>query len=106
MLRPLDLQDNFSKAPLAAREQNIQQIRGEVTQHNVAQQMDQEHVLDHSRIRESGEADGAETRVDDHDRQPGKQKRQRRQQHDDEAAADQERPRPLVVGDGHIDITV
>ena len=81
MLRPLDLQDNFSKAPLAAREQNIQQIRGEVTQHNMAQQMDQEHVLDHSRIRESGEADGAETRVDDHDRQPGEQKRQRRQQH-------------------------
>ena len=106
MLRPLDLQDNYSKAPMAAREQNIQQIRGEVTQQNIAQQMDQEHVLDHSRIRESGKTNGAEMRVDDHDRQPGEQKRQRRQQQDDEAAADQEQHRPLVVADGHIDITV
>ena len=106
MLRPLDLQDNFSKAPLAAREQNIQQIRGEVTQHNMAQQMDQEHVLDHSRVRKSVETDGAETRVDDHDRQPGKKQRQRRQQQDDENGVDQQQTRPLVVGDGHIDVTV
>ena len=102
MLRPLDLQDNFSKAPLVAREQHIQQSRPEVTQYNLAQQFDQERVLDHSRIRESAEPDEAENRVDDHDRQPGDQRRRRRRR-DEEATATAEHP--LVVGDGHIDIT-
>ena len=106
MLRPLDLQDNFSKAPLAAREQHIQQIRGEVTQHNLAQQRDQEHILDHSRIRETDETDETENRVDDHDRQPGEQQRRRRQRSEDETEATEGHHSPLIVGDGHIDITV
>ncbi len=104
MLRPMDLQDNFSKAPLVAREQNIQQLRPTITQHNLAQQADQEHIHDHSRIRESDEADEAQNRVDDHDRQPGQQQQQKRQQPDPVEA--KETPRPRIVGDGHIDITV
>lgn len=104
MLRPMDLQDNFSKAPLAAREQSIQQLRPTITQHNLAQQAAQEQVLDHSRIRESAEADEAQNRVDDHDRQPGQQQRKKRQR--DETAEAETRPRPIVVADGHIDITV
>ena len=104
MLRPMDLQDNFSKAPLVAREQNIQQLRPTITQHNLAQQADQEHIHDHSRVRESAGADKAQNRVDDHDRQPGQQQQKKRQQPDPVKA--KETPRPRIVGDGHIDITV
>ena len=104
MLRPMDLQDNFSKAPLVAREQNIQQLRPTITQHNLAQQADQEHIHDHSRIRESDEADEAQNRVDAHAHQPG-QKQQKKRQHPDPIEA-KETPRPRIVGDGHIDVTV
>jgi len=104
MLRPLDLQDNFSKAPLAAREQNIQQIRPAVTQHNLAQQADQEQILANSRVREAAEADETQNRVDDHDRQPGQQQRKKRNQ--DETDEIEVTVRPQVLSDGHIDITV
>ncbi|HIG54519.1 MAG TPA: hypothetical protein EYQ18_11155 [Candidatus Handelsmanbacteria bacterium] len=104
MLRPMDLQDNFSKAPLVAREQNIHQLRPTITQHNLAQQAAEEHIHNRSRIRESAEADEAQNRVDDHDRQPGQQQQKKRQQPD--AVETKETPRPRIVGDGHIDITV
>ncbi len=105
MLRPLDLQDNFSKAPLAAREQNLQQIRPEVTQHNLTQQLAQENALNQSRIRESAEADEVENRVDDHDRQPGDRERRRRQQ-DSETAPPEDQDRLQISDDGHIDIII
>ena len=105
MLRPLDLQDNFSKAPLAAREQHLQQIRPEVTQHNLAQQLDEENARNQSRIRETAETDEVENRVDDHDRQAGDRERRRRQQ-EDETASPEDRDRTQVGNDGHIDIII
>ena len=105
MLRPLDLQDNFSKAPLAAREQHLQQIRPEVTQHNLAQQLDEENARNQSRIRETAETDEVENRVDDHDRQPGDREQQRRQQ-EDEPAPPEGRDRIQISDDGHIDIII
>ena len=105
MLRPLDLQDNFSKAPLAAREQNLQQIRPEVTQHNLTQQLDQENARNQSRIRESAEADEVKNRVDDHDRQPGYRERRQRQQQD-ETAPPKDPERIQSGNDGHIDIII
>ena len=65
MLRPTDLQDNFSKAPMAAREQHVLQTRPDQAQHNIARQQDRERVLDHSRISPNENAEPNENRVDD-----------------------------------------
>jgi len=50
-MRPVDLQDNFSKAPLAAREQHIQQTRADNAQYQAAQQQGKEHVTDQRRVK-------------------------------------------------------
>ena len=65
MLRPTDLQDNFSKAPMAAREQHVLQTRPDQAQHNIARQQDRERILDHSRISPNENAEPNENRVDD-----------------------------------------
>lgn len=108
MIRPIDLQDNFSKAPMAAREQHLQQTRPEMAQHNIARQQDQDHILDHSRVRPGENADASENRLDDHE---GSQQRgQQRRQHTDAAAApkdsEQPPPRPQLKGALYIDVTV
>jgi hypothetical protein len=109
MIRPIDLQDNYSKAPLAAREQALLQVRPEQTQHTIARQQAQEHVLDHSRIRAAEDADAAEHRVDDHE---GRQQQQDRRAKKDRAvtdnkdAGDNEAPQPRLNGAHFIDITV
>jgi|GEM_PF-579919 len=110
MIRPIDLQDNYSKAPLAAREQNILQMRPEMAQHNIARQQNQEHALDHSRVRESEEADTAENRVDDHEgRQEQRQRKQKSALSQEEKDADTDGkavPQPRLNGAHFIDITV
>ena len=78
MLRPTDLQDNFSKAPMAAREQHVQQTRPDQAQHNIARQQDQERVLDNSRIRPKENAEPSENRVDDRQESQGDPKRKPR----------------------------
>jgi hypothetical protein len=45
-MRPIDLQDNLSKAPLAGREQAIQQANADLGQRHVAQELDRQHLLD------------------------------------------------------------
>lgn len=49
MVRAVDLQDNYSKAPLAARLQHIQQTRADLMQFQLNRQAAQEHILEHSR---------------------------------------------------------
>lgn len=78
MLRPTDLQDNFSKAPMAAREQHVQQTRPDQAQHNIARQQDQERVLDNSRISPKENAEPSENRVDDRQGSQGNPKRKPR----------------------------
>jgi hypothetical protein len=104
-IRPIDLQDNLSKEPLAAREQHIQQTRPEMAQHNIARQQNQEHAHDHSRVRASEETDATENRVDDHDRRQQQQRRERRKQQE-QKTANAPLLRPVLDGGGHIDITV
>ena len=68
MVRPIDLQDNMSKAPLAAREQAIQQSSAEIGQRSAAVQAETERILDQSRTIPTQELDPQENRVDDHER--------------------------------------
>ena len=108
MIRPIDLQDNYSKAPMAAREQSILQVRPEQTQHTIARHQAQEHVLDHSRIRTAEDADAAENRVDDHEE---RQQQKRRAKKDRTLTAkkdadDDEAPHPRLDSAHFIDITV
>jgi len=50
-MRPVDLQDNFSKAPLAAREQHIQQTRADQAQYQAARQQGKTHAADQRRVK-------------------------------------------------------
>ena len=49
MVRPVDLQDNFSKAPAASRAQNVQQVNPEMAHRNTTQEMARQQILDQSR---------------------------------------------------------
>jgi len=71
MVRPIDLQDNLSKAPLAGREQQIQQSSADLAQRQASQALNREHILDQSRTRPSAASDAAENRVDDREGRPG-----------------------------------
>jgi hypothetical protein len=82
MVRPVDLQDNLSKAPLVSREQHLQQTDPQMAQRQVTRDLTQQHVLDHSRTRETEPHDRVELRHDDRERQ--------RQGHD----GDQRQPAP------------
>jgi len=109
MIRPIDLQDNYSKAPMAAREQAILQVRPEQTQHTIAREQAQEHVLDHSRIQASEEADAAENRVDDHEKRQQQQERRAKKERavaNNNEADDNEAPQPRLDSAHFIDITV
>lgn len=108
MLRPTDLQDNFSKAPMAAREQHVLQTRPDQAQHNVARQQDQERVLDHSRIRANESADPGENRVDDRAKNQGEQKKKPRRSPPPtkEHGNEEVKPQPRLRGAQLIDITI
>lgn len=49
MVRPVDMQDNYSKAPLAGRQNHIQQTSPEIAQQQAAQQQARQHQLDQAR---------------------------------------------------------
>ena len=91
-MRSIDLQDNLSKAPLAGREQNIQQASSELGSRHGARELDQQHILDHTRTRPSDDADAAQNRVDRHGGQPRRQARRRRRR----AQGDDEQTRPAA----------
>ena len=71
MAGPVELQDNLSKAPLAAREQHIQQAASELGHRHAARALEQEHLLDQSRARGMEEGDAADNRVDDREGREG-----------------------------------
>lgn len=93
---------------MAAREQHLQQTRPDMAQHNIARQQDQDHILDHSRVRPSENADASENRLDDHE---GRQRRGAQHQQRTDAASDpkddeQAPPKQQLKGALYIDITV
>lgn len=100
MVRPVDMQDNYSKAPLAGREQHIQQISPEIAQRQAAQQQAQQHLLDQTRPMPAARRDEVELHPDQR-REPDQRRRRRRQR--DAARAD-DTP-PASEPSSHIDLT-
>ena len=49
MVRPIEIQDNLSKAPFAAREQHLQQANALAAQQQVDAEVAEERALDQSR---------------------------------------------------------
>lgn len=93
-MRPIDLQDNLSKAPLAGREQGIQQANSDQGQRHGAQVLNREHLLDQTRTTETEHADAADNRVDDPpDDGRGGQRRRRQADGSTDDADTVERPR-------------
>ena len=108
-MRPIDLLDNFSKAPLAGREQAVQQASSELGQRHAARALDQEHALDQTRVKQGEESEAAENRVDrEGDRRQGGSRRQRGEagdeSADDDSGGGRTRPRPAGYS-REIDIT-
>lgn len=102
MVRPVDMQDNYSKAPLAGRQQHIQQTSPEIAQRQAAQQQVQQHLLDQSRPRPAERRDEVELHLDE--RQEQEQRRRRRRQ-PDTAPEDDTPPAAQPRGSSHIDLT-
>jgi len=111
MVRPVELQDNFSKAPLAAREQHVQQNRPDMAQQLLTREVVQEQILDHSRTRPTEQKDPAEMRVYDREerlRRGGQRQGRRRSRQEDEGSSESAETRTEKLEDeetsGHIDI--
>tara|TARA_Y100000588_G_scaffold360135_1_gene419711 strand:- start:305 stop:622 length:318 start_codon:yes stop_codon:yes gene_type:complete len=64
MVRPVDLQDNLSKAPLASRAQQVQQDNPEMAQRQSAQELAQQHIEDRARTLPADEGKEAEMHPD------------------------------------------
>lgn len=103
MVRPVDMQDNYSKAPLAGRQQHIQQTSPEIAQRQAAQQQVQQHLLDQSRPRPAERRDEVELHLEE-ERAPD-QRRRRRKRRPDPAQKDDIPPAPAPGGSSHIDLT-
>ncbi|MBT3345146.1 MAG: hypothetical protein HN712_05860 [Gemmatimonadetes bacterium] len=87
-MRPIDLQDNLSKAPLASRAQQIQQNSADQAQRQGALRLNDEHAHDQTRTKPTDDADPSENRVD---RDPEGQAREQSKQRDqDEHPEDEE----------------
>ncbi len=101
MVRPIDLQDNLSKAPLAGRAQHVQQSAPEMAHRHAAQAAAQQQVVDLSRSLPAEAGDRAEFHHDDAG--GGGAHRQGRQHRETEP---QPGPpdAPASVGPAHIDI--
>ena len=50
-MRPVDLQNNFSKAPLVAREQHVQQTRPDIAQYQASEQQGKDQVRNQRRVK-------------------------------------------------------
>ena len=103
MVRPIDLQDNLSKAPLASRAQQVQQGAAETAQRQAAIEGRQQHALDQTRTTPTAETEGRQVNPDaDTDR---RQQQQRRRREVAESEADTKEDEPYGRDhDGHIDI--
>ena len=85
MVQPVELQDNLSKAPLAAREQHLQQTRPDLAQQAITQEAAQEYILDHSRTRPTEQKHPAQMQVYDHGRRGGERERRERRRGEEPA---------------------
>lgn len=96
MVRPIHMQDNLSKAPLAGREQQILQSSSDLAQRQLALTLNRQHLLDQSRARPTAASDAADNRVDDREERRGQggSARARRDQGDDRPADAQETSEP------------
>ena len=82
-MNAIHLQDNLSKAPLAGREQGIQQASADFGQRHGAQELNRQHALDQTRTTAREDAEGPDNRVDaPPDDGRGGQRRRRRSRDD------------------------
>jgi hypothetical protein len=102
MVRPVDMQDNYSKAPLAGRQHHIQQTSPEIAQRQAAQQAAQQHLVNQSRPLPTEGRDHVELHRDQ-ERAPDQRRRRRRQPAP--AREPDPSPDPGPRGTGHIDLT-
>ncbi len=102
MVRPVDMQDNYSKAPLAGRQQHIQQTSPEIAQRQVAQQQAQQHQADQARALPAAGRDEVELHLDEKREQDQRRRRPRQPHpaHEKDAPSD-----PGPPGASHIDLT-
>ncbi len=99
MVRPVDLQDNLSKAPIASSLQHVQQTSPAAAQRQAAQHLAQEHTLDHSRTRPAEPRDEVELHLDGREESGRRrEKRKKKRRGEQETAAGPQAP-------AHIDIT-
>jgi len=92
-MKPIDLQDSFSKAPLVAREQHIQQSSSEIAQRHLAAEADSERALDRGRPVPTQEVDPQENQVEDRPGSGGSEARggnRRDRQEDEEEEVDRQ----------------
>jgi hypothetical protein len=91
-MKPIDLQDSFSKAPLVAREQHIQQSSAEIPHRHLAAESDAERVLDRGRPVPTEEVDPQENQVEDRPGSGGSEARRgnRNRQEDEEEEVDRQ----------------
>ena len=87
MVRPIDLQDNLSKAPLASRLQQIQQDAEERAHLQVARDTAQQQIVDRSRTLPADEAQRPEVHPEGSDQQRHGQGGSKRQKHTPEEAS-------------------
>lgn len=102
MVRPVDLQDNLSKAPIASNIQHVQQNSAAVAQRQTAEHLAQEHLLNQSRTRPAESRDAVELRLDQREESAPRRQQKKKAQDGEEAETDDpEAP----AGAAHIDIT-
>ncbi len=65
MVRPIEIQDNLSKAPFAAREQHLQQANAQAAQQQVDAEVAEVRVLDQSRAVPLDETSPAQLAIGD-----------------------------------------
>lgn len=102
MVRPVDMQDNYSKAPLAGRQQHIQQTSPEIAQRQAAQQQVQQHLANQTRPTPAEGRDEVELHLEERREQDRRRRRQRQPETDPE---DDTPPAAQPRGTSHIDLT-
>ena len=103
MVRPVDLQDNFSKAPLASRAQQVQQANPEMAQRQGAQELAEQHAQDQARTLPAEEGKAPELHADQR-REELPQRRRRRERERREETEDESAPRSKSDDSSFIDI--
>ena len=88
MVRPVDLQDNFSKAPAASRAQQIQQANPEMAHRQTSQDMAQQHVQDQNRPLPAEETDQVSLRSDEDEGKQGRNRHSGKRKPEEESSGE------------------